>query len=81
VITGQLPLFDLPADDSTHACPGGCGRRVPRDLFACSACWYRLPAELRQAINDTYRPGRVSREHAAALAGACHWFDSHPRKG
>jgi hypothetical protein len=80
VTADQLALFAEP-DDASHACPGGCGRRVARDLFACSPCWYRLPDALRQAIDRTYRPGRFSRDHAQALSAAHHWYHRNPAKG
>ncbi|GJF06720.1 hypothetical protein [Pseudonocardia sp. D17] len=39
------------AGEPTHRCPGGCGRAdVSADLFACSACWYRLPTAIRDAL-------------------------------
>ncbi len=57
---------------SCHECPGGCGRQVGRHHFACKACWYRLPADLRRPISATYR--RDTGAHLAAMADAVDWY-------
>lgn len=39
-----------------NGCPSpGCRIYVPRQRLACSDHWFSLPADLRKAINDTYR--------------------------
>ena len=35
-----------------------CQRVVPPRLLACSAHWFQLPRELRQAVWAAYRPGQ-----------------------
>lgn len=60
-----------------HPCPGGCGRTVPRVLFACRQCWRRLPATLRQAVNHTYSNGSPGAHHAA-MAEASQWYRLYP---
>lgn len=64
-----------PAAGGTHACPGGCGRRVARHLYACKACWMRLPYTLRQPISASYQ--RDAAAHSAAMAAAASWYSSH----
>lgn len=52
----------------THECPG-CGRDgVSRHMFACRACWYALPVELRHRIQHGWR--HSASEHVAATAEA-----------
>lgn len=64
---------------STHTCPGGCGRQVRADLFACKRDWFRLPSVLRAAIWTAYRAGDGA-AHAEALAEALRWFgENEPR--
>lgn len=48
---------------TTHDCPGRCGRAVPRHLYSCRECWFRLPRTLQRAITESYR----RRDHAAHL--------------
>lgn len=57
--------------DTTHACPGGCGRRVPHRLYACRDCWSLLPRDLQRSItgNRMGTPG-----HAEAMHDAYHWY-------
>jgi hypothetical protein len=55
-----------------HDCPGGCGSQVPRHLFACKPCWWRLPADLRRPITATH--GVDVRAHRAAMADAMRWY-------
>jgi hypothetical protein len=60
------------AGPGTHTCPGGCRRQVPRHLYACKACWVRLPFPLRQPISANYQ--RDDAQHAAAMAAAQQWY-------
>ncbi|WP_367128276.1 hypothetical protein [Saccharothrix sp. HUAS TT1] len=62
----------------THDCPGGCGQQVGHRHFACSSCWFRLPAPLRRAIRQHYAAGRVQ-AHAEAMAAAHRWYRDNPR--
>lgn len=58
----------------THECPApGCVRRVPRHQFACPADWYRLPVEIRRAINDGFR--RDWSMWAEAAEKATSWYE------
>lgn len=61
--------------DTTHACPGRCGQRVPRRLLACREDWWRLPSDLRRAVlaHKMFTP-----EHRAAVADALAWYRAHP---
>jgi hypothetical protein len=61
----------------THACPGGCGRQVARNQFACKGCWFRLPKPMRNAIWDGWndKPGA---NHTRALSVAAAWYKKHP---
>jgi hypothetical protein len=73
-VTQPQPVAEPPAP-STHDCPGRCGRQVAHHLYACLACWRRLPYALRQPINATYQ--RDAAGHAAAMAAAGHWYSRH----
>jgi hypothetical protein len=65
-----------PRQRPTHACPG-CGKRqVPRHQLSCRPCWYRLPRDLRDRINDAYRRDRT--EHMYAIADAAEWYRQNP---
>lgn len=67
------------ADDlHTHACPAGCGARVPQSQFACRTDWYRLPKLYRDAIWAAYR-AKAKGEHLEAMMAAQAWYDEHPR--
>lgn len=61
---------------STHRCPGGCGRHVDNQLFACAGCWSRLPVELQEPITRHHRRDR--NRHADAILDARDWFLEHP---
>lgn len=58
-----------------HRCPGGCGRDVRREHFACPTCWRRLPFDLARRIRAHY--GRDAVEHSRAMGDARYWFRSH----
>jgi hypothetical protein len=58
--------------DTTHACPGGCGVQVQLRYFACPACWYALPYELRQPISRAYQRDPVA--HLRAMQEARRWY-------
>jgi hypothetical protein len=61
-----------------HSCPGGCGKDVPARLFACRACWARLPGEYKREI-DGHRVG--SDAHRAGMRDAMRWYADHPPRG
>ena len=59
----------------THDCPGRCGAEVPNHRYACLACWRRLPAELRNAINVGYaNRAREPFIHIRAMGDARAWY-------
>jgi len=76
--TARYPEADMTTAKTTvaaagpHDCPGGCGRRVAHDRFACRACWYRLPVELRRPISAAF--GRDYGAHAQAMLDALDWY-------
>ena len=64
-----------------HQCPGGCGKRIPNSLLACSMHWYRVPRDLRHKIWQAYlrlarypRNERARREHAALCVEAARFM-------
>jgi hypothetical protein len=62
-----------------HSCPGRCGARVPRHLYACRGCWSALPVIIRAAITAGYAKGVLSTEHCEGMDSAREWYDSRPR--
>jgi hypothetical protein len=60
-------------DDGLHNCPGGCEKRVSRRHFACSACWHRLPHDLREAISSSWW-ARDHGAHSIAMTEAMLWY-------
>lgn len=65
--------------DMTHECPAPeCDQRVMRERYACARDWFRLPSELRAAINRAYRRGD-SAAHRTAVLDAKRWYEEHPR--
>lgn len=76
----------------SHPCPGCGALGVPRHQLACKPCWLRLPADLRNAVNGTYRArsrgsadatrrSAVVSAHRRALAAAMEWYRDHPPAG
>lgn len=57
----------------THTCPGGCGRAVIRNMFACVDCWRRLPQEYRTPIL-TARWANDFARHSRAMVDAMQWY-------
>lgn len=42
-----------------HCCHWpGCDKQVPPAVWGCKAHWFKLPAQLRKRVWDTYRPGQ-----------------------
>lgn len=64
---------------ATHECPGGCGSRVISVQLACRSCWFRLPKELRDEVNASYRSRTRDRmRHASAILQAGRWYRANP---
>lgn len=61
---------------TTHPCPGNCGRRVRRTLFACRTCWRDLPSDLREAVVASHRVAPAA--HLTAMGMACDWYRTNP---
>lgn len=81
----RLPLRDdtgrRPAPASgerpAHNCPGGCGRTVPVELFACRRCWYRMPLFLRRWITSTCEQAlNTQLAYAQAMASIRAWYEA-----
>lgn len=65
------------AADSTHACPGRCGRiGVPRHKLACRDCWHRLPVDLRHRISYTWSRADGAAHMAALTEAVAHWGEA-----
>lgn len=69
---------------STHLCPCGCGQAIARTRVACPAGWYRLPADLRDDVNRTWRARRpdltnqaAAAAHRDAVTAALRWYREH----
>ena len=57
----------------------GCTRQVPPAMWGCTKHWYALPAELRNRIWQTFRPGQEvnatpSQEYLAAANAVQTWI-------
>lgn len=51
----------MPKDVEKHQCPApGCKAQVPTYMLGCRTHWFKLPQDLRNAINRTYRRGQES---------------------
>lgn len=61
-----------------HACPGCRQQNVPPSLFACRACWRRLPKLHQHAVLRGFGCGRGSATHIDAMDAACRWFEDNP---
>lgn len=62
-----------PSHQDTHDCPGGCGNQVVRNMFACAACWRRLPQDFRTPIL-TSRWANDHAGHSRAMVEAMTWY-------
>jgi hypothetical protein len=63
-----------PSFDDTHDCPGGCGNQVVRNMFACRACWDRLPQDDYRTPILTSRWAGDWEAHSRALTNAMQWY-------
>jgi hypothetical protein len=67
---------------STHLCPRCGAVGVPQHQLSCKPCWWKLPADLRNAVNGTYR-ARTSggadavAAHRRAITAALDWYRDH----
>lgn len=70
----------------TRECPHpDCHEAIPPHRYACGRHWYKLPKDLRRAINRTWNmrlgdptnPERIE-EHEQAKARADKWLEEHP---
>lgn len=61
-----------------HQCPGRCGRMVGYTHLACRECWFRLPGDLRVALNRAARARFATATggaaHRAALQDCLKWY-------
>jgi hypothetical protein len=70
----------MPAVETAHPCPGGCGARLPGNRLACTPCWVRLPNPLRNDLVRSYRErGDSPMRHFAAVALTRQWYRDNPR--
>lgn len=63
-------------DRTTHDCPGCKKRAVPRHQLSCKPCWYRLPKDLRDRLNNAFH--RDPGDHLAAMTACLNWYDDNP---
>ena len=65
----------------TDTCPR-CRTAIRPGLVGCKACWYALPADIRDRINHHYKPRQTlltaSPEYHRALRDALRWFRDNP---
>lgn len=60
----------------------GCTTQVPPAMWGCRPHWYRLPADIRNRIWKTYRPGqeidlKPSDEYTDVARAAQDWIRAH----
>lgn len=69
-----------------HTCHWpGCTKQVPPAMWGCSSHWFKLPAEIRDMIWVTYRPGQEidmnpSAAYLAAADAAQQWIREYLEK-
>lgn len=62
-------------EDTTHPCPGCEQPGVPRHQLACRPCWAKLPSDLKNAVNGTFRRRLADpAPHRRAAVAAYHWY-------
>lgn len=66
-----------------RACPG-CGATLNRGQYACRNDWFKLPADIRDAINATWealdaRNAQSFRDYKAAKRAGDQWFKEQKR--
>jgi hypothetical protein len=62
----------------SHACPAGCGKDVPSEMYACKRDWYRLPKPYRNAVWRGYRNQPLGQAHRVAMHAAHQWYLDNP---
>ncbi|ABQ68559.1 hypothetical protein Swit_2200 [Rhizorhabdus wittichii RW1] len=82
-VRGQAPL-----GAGNHHCHWtGCAAKVPPAMWGCRKHWYMLPADIRNRIWRTFRPGQEiaktpSAEYVTAAREARDWIAAnHPPQG
>lgn len=65
----------------TDTCPR-CHAKIRPGLVGCKPCWYALPKEIRDRINEHYTPRQTlltaTAEYHRALRDALTWFRDNP---
>ncbi len=75
----------MPTD---HPCPGCQASGVPHHQLACEPCLFRLPQDLRNAVDGTWRAKSYAKRpesrsaavvaHRRAIAAAMQWYRDNP---
>jgi hypothetical protein len=73
------------AAPDTHLCPGCEDVLVEAGRLSCPPCWFRLPKDIRDRINDAWKATRrhapgAYRAHREAVLLALRWYHINPRK-
>lgn len=56
---------------TSHRCPKpGCTVDVGHDYLMCAVHWRRVPKPLKDEVWRTFKAGRLSKEHVAAMGAA-----------
>jgi hypothetical protein len=63
-----------------HQCPGRCGRTVPNHLYACGACWRKLPGALQRAIRASAADPVLSPARTRAFTAAAAFYTNAHRE-
>lgn len=68
--------------EKRHDCPGECGRTVGYRMFACPACWRRLPGVHQADVMRSFRRRATEpAAHRRAMLAASNWYRAHPTGG
>lgn len=66
---------------SVHRCGWpGCKRPIPLAMWGCNRHWYSLPKEIRDAIWQGWKVGKLSPAWIAADAEAQAWIKDMPAR-
>jgi hypothetical protein len=82
-IGGKVRYVKSQGQSRRHHCHWpGCNAQVPPAMWGCKAHWYALPANLRAAIWQTFRPGQEktmtpSREYVAVARQVQEWINAN----
>lgn len=58
----------------------GCRRPIPLSQWGCNVHWYSLPKEIRDAIWQGWKVGKLSPEWIAANEAALAWIKEIPTR-